>query len=296
MNERQKEIAFEKIFKDIKKLVGSICWKQYNFGDPPVCPECDDCEGRRLKEIQDDDYKIIRKFEGNKSRIGTEIFENLFEIEGQILVRGRNGSKFSTYLISVLYRKIVDEIRRKIGQYRPYEEIKKLGKCAVELGRYIWEGMNLKEAHEKIITNDECKKTTFDEVQEIETIIRKKTKINKNINIDYKSDLEDHLKNKEKNIKSVSDLIGENEKYTDDPLTRLEEEEEEEERANSTEKHEKILTDYKGNLSPQDKLIFNMHVYKEVKVSQIATAIGQTRYFVKTRIDDMLNELKNLMT
>ena len=98
MNERQKEIAFEKIFKPLKKLVGSLCWKHYHFGDPPVCPECGDCEGRRLMEIMDDDYRIIRKFEGNNSRIGTEIFENLFDIKGEIQVRGRNKSKFSTYL------------------------------------------------------------------------------------------------------------------------------------------------------------------------------------------------------
>ena len=307
MNERQKEIAFEKIFKDIKKLVGSICWKQYNFGDPPVCPECEDCEGRRLKEIQDDDYKIIRKFEGNKSRNGTEIFENLFEIEGQILVKGRNKSKFSTYLISVLRNKIIDKDIRKIkGQYRPYKEIKKRGKCAVVLGRYIWEGMNLKEAHEKIITIDECKKTTFDEAQEIETIIIKKTKKNKNVKIVYNSNLEDHLINKERkgtstilgemDVKTVSDLIGENENYTDDPLTRLEEEEEEEERAKSTEKQKKILADYKGKLTAQDKLIFNMHFYKEVKVSRIATAIDQTLYFVKKRIKNMSNDLENLNT
>ena len=307
MNERQKEIAFEKIFKDIKKLIKLKCWKHYNFGDPPVCPECDDCEGRRLKEIQDDDYKIIRKFEGNKSRNGTEIFENLFEIEGQILVKGRNKSKFSTYLISVLRNKIIDKDIRKIkGQYRPYKEIKKLGECAVVLGRYIWEGMNLKEAHKKIITIDECKKTTFDEAQKIETIIIKKTKKNKNVEIDYKSNLEEHLINKERkgtstilgemDVKTVSDLIGENENYTDDPLTRLEEEEEEEERANSNEKHKKILADYKGNLTAQDKLIFNMHFYKEVKVSRIATAIDQTLYFVKKRIKNMSNDLENLNT
>ena len=111
MNERQKEITFEKIFKPIKKLVGSVCWKHYHFGTPPQCPECKDCEGRLYEGIIKDDFKIIRKFEGNRSRIGTEIFQNLFEIEGQVLVRGRNKSKFSTYLVSVLNRKIIDEIR-----------------------------------------------------------------------------------------------------------------------------------------------------------------------------------------
>ena len=135
-------------------------------------------------------------------------------------------------------------------------------------------------------------------------IVNKYSKKNKNVKIVYNSNLEDHLINKERkgtstilgemDVKTVSDLIGENENYTDDPLKRLEEEEEEEERANSNEKHEKILADFKGNLTAQDKLIFNMHFYGKVKVSQIATVIHQTLYFVKKRIKNMSNDLKNL--
>ena len=81
MNERQKEIAFEKIFKQIKSLISSICYKRYNLDGTHLCPECPDCEGRLLEKIQEEDYKKIRKFGGNKSRQGTEIFENLFEIK-----------------------------------------------------------------------------------------------------------------------------------------------------------------------------------------------------------------------
>ncbi len=296
MNERQKEIAFENIFKDIKKLVSSVCWDHYHFGHPPECPECEDCEGRRLMEIQDDDYKIIRLFEGNRSRVGTEIFENLFEIEGQIQVRGRNKSKFSTYLISVLKKKIIDkDIRKEKGQYRPYKEIKKLGECAEKLGKFIWEGMNLNDAHEKIKTIDECRNTTIEEAQEVESIIIKKKKINKNIDIDFKSDLEEHLKIKEENIKSRSALIGENENYSDDPESNLEENQEQEEKAKLVDKLNKVLADYKVNLTEQDKLILNMNYYKEINASQIAKAIDQNRYYVEKRIKEMLDDLRNLM-
>ena len=51
MNDRQKEIAFEEIFKPIKKLVSSVCWKYFHFGTPPQCPECMDCEGRSYENI-----------------------------------------------------------------------------------------------------------------------------------------------------------------------------------------------------------------------------------------------------
>ena len=176
MNDRQKEIAFEEIFKPIKKLVSSVCWKYFHFGTPPQCPECMDCEGRSYENIIKDDYMIIRKFEGNRSRIGSEIFQNLFEIEGKIQIRGRNRSKFSTYLISVLNRKIIDDFRKDHGQWRPSTKAKKLGPCAEKIEKYIWEGMNLDEAHKKILTIDECKNMSFEKVKEIESIIRKKTK------------------------------------------------------------------------------------------------------------------------
>ena len=57
----------------------------------------------------------------------------------------------------------------------------------------------------------------------------------------------------------------------------------------------KVLADYKVNLTEQDKLILNMNYYKEINASQIAKAIGQNRYYVEKRIEEMLDDLRNLM-
>ena len=318
MNVRQKEIAFEKIFKPIKKLVGSVCWKHYHFGTPPQCPECKDCEGRLYEGIIKDDFKIIRKFEGNRSRIGTEIFQNLFEIEGQVLVRGRNKSKFSTYLISVLNRKIIDEIRKDIGQWRPSNAARKLGACAEKLENFIWAGMNLEEAHKKLITVEDCKNISFEKAKEIESKIRKKTKYKKikgveishdgkvstkkrdseeqvssRISIEYKSDLTEYLVNKHiEKSGSESSLLGVDEKYESNPLTNLEEKE----RPSSSDENKQKLASYIDNLPENDKHIFNNTYFEYAKASQIAKELGETTYFVQKRIEHLFHDLKNFMT
>ena len=318
MNEREKETTFEKIFKPIKKLVGSVCWKHYHFGTPPQCPECKDCEGRLYEVIIKDDFKIIRKFEGNRSRTGSEIFQNLFEIEGDIQVRGRNKSKFSTYLISVLNRKIIDEIRKDIGQWRPSKKAKELGPCAEKLEKYLWEGMNLEDAHKKLITVEDCKNISFEKAEEIESKIRKNTKnkkikrveishdgkvgtkkreseepVSSRISIEYKSDLTEYLVNKHlEKSGSESSLLGVDEKYESNPLSKLEEKE----RPSSSDENKQKLASYIDNLPENDKYIFNNTYFEYAKASQIAKDLEETTYSVQKRIDHLFHDLKKFMT
>lgn len=301
MNSRQKEIAFEKIFEPIKSLIGSICYRRYNLGDTNLCPECPDCEGRLLDKIQEDDYKLIRKFGGNKSRQGTEIFEKLFEIDGDIKVRGRNKAKFTSYLTSAFNNAIVDDIG---GRYVASQKAIKLGECALKLDYQIWKGSSLEEAHQHIITIDECRKITFDQAKDFEKKIKRKSRKRKT-KVDTYTDVTKYLldteanalRNGESEVKTGiidEELEREEEKRNkkvagNNPLSSIEKIEDEE----REKKYNEIFNDFIRNYKKRDQFMFNAY-YSGANILSISRSRGETRYITEVKIKNMMEDLLDL--
>ena len=300
MNSRQKEISFERIFKPMKSIIAPICWDIYNL-DYSWCPECPDCEARLLEEIFRDDFKKIRKFGGNKSRNGKEIFENLFEIDGEEIVRGENNSTFATYLTSVLRNAIRNHIRTEKGQYRPSKKASELGVCAKAFEYQIWKGRSIEEAFQHIITIDECKEITEEEIKVIAKKIERKTGKPKP-QIDTNIDVTEFLLNKElDNVRASKfdiktgrideELDKEegkrNKKITENnPLSNIEHEEAEE-------KYKEIFKSFTKNLDDKDKLMFNAF-YNGANISGIAKLRGESRYIAEVKVNNMMEDLLNV--
>ena len=56
-----------------------------------------------------------------------------------------------------------------------------------------------------------------------------------------------------------------------------------------------IITNFLEKMSEEDRLIFNMHFFKSINISQIARSIDREGYYVKTKIENLLADLKSLM-
>ena len=48
-------------------------------------------------------------------------------------------------------------------------------------------------------------------------------------------------------------------------------------------------------MSEEDCLIFNMHFFKSINISQIVRSIDREGYYVETKIENLLADLKSLM-
>jgi hypothetical protein len=79
--------------------------------------------------------------------------------------------------------------------------------------------------------------------------------------------------------------------HNKDPLENFEEKE-----ANEVRKqYQKIMDSFFDKLKGEDLIIFNMSFFKSVNVSQIARSINQERYFVATKIEELVEDFKELL-
>ncbi len=259
------EIFFEENESVIRTAIRSVCKKMFHTNT-----ECEECEGKLLLEIVEKDFLILRSF------------------------RGGDNSKLGAYLFSALYRKVIDRKRKEEGQYRPSKKAMVLGKCAIELEKRLFFGSDLHEAHQKMLDIVECEDISIDDARKIENEIRRKTGKEKT-KTEYISDVNNlYGQNKEE---SQLETKGKPEKYflvngihSKDPLSYFENKE-----ANKIEQYQNIISNFLEKMSEEDRLIFNMHFFKSINISQIARSIDREGYYVKTKIENLLADLKGLM-
>ena len=253
-------------FSVLTSIITSVCKKLYH-----IVSDCEECVSDLLLKIVENDYEILRSFPGGKDY------------------------KFATYLFTVLYRKAYDIVRIKKGHYRPSTKAKKLGRCTVELEKQLFYGSTLQEAHQTMLNIEECKNITFDDAQKIENEIRRKTGKPKPTT-EYVSDINTLYGESSDEYPDITTGKPLNEHLVDgvhnkDPLENFEEEEGNEVRK----QFQKIMASFMDKLKGEDLIIFNMSFFKSVNVSQIARSINQERYFVATKIEELVEDFKELL-
>ena len=260
------EKYIESNFSALKSVITSVCKKLYH-----IVSDCEECVSDLILKIVENDYEILRSFPGG------------------------NDYKIATYLFTVLYRKAIDITRGDEGQYRPSTKAKKLGRCTVELEKQLYYGSSLQEAHQTMLNIEECRNITFDDAQKIENKIRRKTGKPKPTT-EYVSDINTLYGESSDEYPDITTGKPLNEHLVDgvhnkDPLENFEEEEGNEVRK----QFQKLMASFMDKLKGEDLIIFNMSFFKSVNVSQIARSINQERYFVATKIKELLEDFKELL-
>ncbi len=120
MNPRE---LFESQLNLIEEVIAFVCRRHHLYGD-----QREDFGSQVKLEIIDDDYSVLRKFQGRSS--------------------------LRTYLITVIHRLFLDYQIQRWGRWRPSSKAKKLGVLAVQLETLLArDGYLLDEAIEILKTN-----------------------------------------------------------------------------------------------------------------------------------------------
>ena len=106
----------------IDKVVAYLCRKHHFQKE-----ECEDFRSRVHVKLIDDDYAIIRKFQGRSS--------------------------LKTYLTTVVSNEMKDFLNHLWGKWRPSTEAQRLGPVAVRLEKLLRDGLSLDEAVRTLQTN-----------------------------------------------------------------------------------------------------------------------------------------------
>lgn len=106
----------------IDRVVAHLC-RRYSL----QTDQCEDFRSRVHLKLIDDDYAIIRKFEGRSS--------------------------LKTYLTTVVSNEMLDYLNHLWGKWRPSAEAKKLGPVAVRLDKLLRDGLSLDEAIQTLQIN-----------------------------------------------------------------------------------------------------------------------------------------------
>ena len=259
------EIFIEKNEAIIRKAISSVCKKMFHTNT-----DCEECEGQLFLELVENDYKILKSFKGG------------------------DGSKLGAYLFSALYRKVIDQKRKEEGQYIPSKKAVAMGKCVIELEKRLFFGSSIQEAHGKMSDIAECKEISLDDAKKIENEIRREKTGKKKTETEYISDV-DILYGQSKE-ESQETTTGKLDKdfliegiHCKDPLSFLENQE-------SCENYQNVMRSFTEKLNDEDLNIFNMSFFRSKKVSEIARQLGRERYYVKTKFDGMLDDLKTQMS
>ncbi len=116
----------EQLFRDhlphINNVVDYLCRKHHFQKE-----ECEDFRGRVHVKIIDDDYGIIRKFQGRSS--------------------------LKTYLTTVVSNEMKDFLNHLWGKWRPSTEAQRLGPVAIRLEKLLRDGLSVDEAVRTLQTN-----------------------------------------------------------------------------------------------------------------------------------------------
>ena len=106
----------------IDKVVAHLCRKHHFQKE-----ECEDFRGRVRVKLIDDDYGIIRKFQGRSS--------------------------LNTYLTTVVSNEMKDFLNHLWGKWRTSAEAKRLGPVAIRLEKLLRDGLSLDQAVRTLQTN-----------------------------------------------------------------------------------------------------------------------------------------------
>src|SRR5687768_4500817 len=106
----------------IDKVVAHLCRKHHFQKE-----ECEDFRSRVHVKLIDDDYGIIRKFQGRSS--------------------------LKTYLTTVVSNEMKDFLNHLWGKWRPSTEAQRLGPVAIRLEKLLRDGLSLDEAVRTLQTN-----------------------------------------------------------------------------------------------------------------------------------------------
>jgi len=106
----------------IDNVVAYLCRKHHFQKE-----ECEDFRGRVRVKLIEDDYGIIRKFQGRSS--------------------------LNTYLTTVVSNEMKDFLNHLWGKWRPSAEAQKLGPVAIRLEKLLRDGLSLDEAIRTLQTN-----------------------------------------------------------------------------------------------------------------------------------------------
>lgn len=106
----------------IDKVVAHLCRKHHFLKE-----ECEDFRGRVRVKLIEDDYAIIRKFEGRSS--------------------------LKTYLTTVVSNEMKDFLNHLWGKWRPSTEAQRLGPVAIRLEKLLRDGLSVDEAVRTLKTN-----------------------------------------------------------------------------------------------------------------------------------------------
>ncbi len=106
----------------INNVVDYLCRKHHFRKE-----ECEDFRSRVHVKLIDDDYGIIRKFQGRSS--------------------------LKTYLTTVVSNEMKDFLNHLLGKWRPSAEAQKLGPVAIQLEKLLRDGLSLDEAIRTLQTN-----------------------------------------------------------------------------------------------------------------------------------------------
>ena len=111
----------------IDKVVTHLCRRHLRK------EECEDFRGRVRLKFVDDDYGVIRKFQGRSS--------------------------LKTYLTTVVSNEMRDYLNHLLGKWRPSAEAKRLGPVAIRLEKLLREGRSFDEAVRILQTNHKVEMT-----------------------------------------------------------------------------------------------------------------------------------------
>lgn len=115
----------------IDKVVAHLCRKHHFQKE-----ECEDFRGRVRLKLIDDDYAIIRKFQGRSS--------------------------LKTYLTTVVSNEMKDFLNHLWGKWRHSTEAQRLGPVAIRLEKLLRDGLSLDEAVRTLQTNHKVEMSAQD--------------------------------------------------------------------------------------------------------------------------------------